>query len=291
MMRELETLAEHYPGLVGLSGIGHTVSGTEIPLVTLGKGATKVLVLGAEHAREFVGTSFIMRTIDTYANAYARGARIEGEDVRAVLDRVTFYLVPMVNIDGVALVTGTATSSQVRVAKLAVGAGVFAEHRRDWKANVRGVDLNRNYPVNWRRADSADGPAPEGYKGESAASEPEVQAVVALAKAHDFAFLLAVHTKGDVIYWRDAYNGRIPGDRALARKVEAVNGFDLVPVDTTPGARRRATGASAAWFRHTFNRPAVTIEFTPMSEAYASAPRHFNRLIWKKNKALLLKIV
>jgi hypothetical protein len=102
--------------------------------------------------------------------------------------------------------------------------------------------------------------------------------------------MLTMHTKGNVIYWRDAHNGRVPGDRALARKVQDVNGFDLVPVDSSRGASRRAGGASANWLRHTFGRPALTIELTPFSEPFASAPKHFNRLIWKNNKALLLKL-
>ncbi|MDR1426433.1 MAG: hypothetical protein LBJ08_01565 [Bifidobacteriaceae bacterium] len=290
MARELRELEERYPRLVGVNVIGHTVSGVDIPMVTLGTGSKKVLVLGTEHAREYVTTGFIMRTLDTYAYAYARGAKIEGEDVKAVLERVTFYMVPMLNIDGVALVTGRASPTQVRVAKRAVGAGTYADTVDTWKADIRGVDLNRNYPVNWARSRSVPGPDSEGYKGPTAASEPEVKAVVALGRAHDFAFLLALHTRGNVIYWCDSYSGRVPGALALARKVRAVNGFDLVQRDISAGQASRGGAGSANWFRHEFDRPALTIEFTPPSEPYAKAPAHFNRLIWKANRALLLKI-
>ena len=45
-----------------------------------------------------------------------------------------------------------------------------------WKANARGVDLNRNFDIGWASYIGAPAPYGEGYKGPSPASEPETQA-------------------------------------------------------------------------------------------------------------------
>jgi g-D-glutamyl-meso-diaminopimelate peptidase len=289
--QELGELAERYPDLIAVSQIGQAVSGTPILLATLGTGPRAILVLASEHAREYVTTGFAMRTLDTYARAAALGERIEGIAVREALSEVTFYIVPMVNPDGVAIAQGTASDAIVRLAKKAVGSGYYKAHRAEWKANGRGVDLNRNYPVNWRRAKiEAKGPAFQLYKGTSAGSEPEVRAVLNLAKSRDFDFMITLHTKGEVVYWRDTYSPTVPGAHALAAKVKAVMGYPLVQVGPQSDTSL-AGGASANWFRATYGRPALTIEFTPMSEPFASAPRDFNRLIWSRGRALLLRLL
>lgn len=55
-----------------------------------------------------------------------------------------------------------------------------ANRHRLWKANARGVDLNRNYPVSYRARYQKRGS--EGYTGTHAASEPETRAILSLLR-------------------------------------------------------------------------------------------------------------
>jgi len=97
-------LAGQYPGLIEVSGIGRSVEDRDLVLIRLGKGAKRVLLAGAHHAREYMTSTFLMETVDEYARAYVTGGKIEGQDIRALLNEVTLYVVPMVNPDGVNLV-------------------------------------------------------------------------------------------------------------------------------------------------------------------------------------------
>lgn len=54
-----------------------------------------------------------------------------------------------------------------------------------WKANIRGVDLNNQYPANWeieKQRKIPKAPALRDFPGETALSEPEALAMKELAK-------------------------------------------------------------------------------------------------------------
>jgi len=155
-------------------------------------------------------------------------------------ERITLHMVPMVNPDGVDIVTNG-----------------FSD---EWKANAIGVDLNSNYPAGWELARAhkfARGytaPGPRDYVGPHPLSEPESTAMAAYTKATGSALTLSLHTQGEVIFWR--YRDYMPPCAArLAAKMAKASGYELedVPDESSHAGYRD-------WFIESFNRPGFTIE-------------------------------
>ena len=124
-------------------------------------------------------------------------------DAQQLWRRTTLWLVPMVNPDGVDLVTGAIrTGSQQYQAAQRIAAG-FPEipFPGGWKANLTGTDLNLNYPAGWEQARTNKfalgftGPAPRDYVGASPLDQPETAAMAALTQAIRPDVTLSYHTQ------------------------------------------------------------------------------------------------
>ncbi len=101
----LEGLRARYPFL-GLRNIGETAYGRKIPRITVGLGPRRVLYNAAHHANEWITTPLLLKFLESYARAVSENGRIFGFSAQALYQRTTLELVPMVNPDGVELVTG-----------------------------------------------------------------------------------------------------------------------------------------------------------------------------------------
>lgn len=278
-----------YPEIISIGVIGKSVEGRDIMLLRLGKGTKKLLLLGTHHAREYITSTFLIKTVDDYAKAYSANEKLGKYDIRALLDQTTVYIVPMVNPDGVNLVQNgvDAVKNPEKVKQMRM----LKDSYEEWKANINGVDLNRQYPCHWDEKESnTDVPSSEMYKGKSPASEPEVQAVIKLCKENDFALAASFHTKGEVIYWADSgTDDSIAADDSIAETLAGVTGYKLMPVSEDPAVY----GAGFEnWFRQDFLSPAFCIELTPTGNG--SAPHddsQFSKLVWDKTKYLCAEII
>lgn len=84
-------------------------------------------------------------------------------------------------------------------------------HRRDTRVNARGVDLNRNFPQDWKR----QGRGSIFWSGPRAASEPETRGMVRFLEAVQPDAVLSFHQAYDVV---DITHPRSrPAGRQLAR--------------------------------------------------------------------------
>ena len=284
LVSDSEKLAAMYPGLVEVGSAGASVEGRELVLIKLGKGKTKVVLAGAHHAREYITSTFLMETADEYARAYATTGELAGMDIRSMLNAVTLYIVPMVNPDGVNLVQNGPDAAQnpdgVKTMRM------LKSSYREWKANINGVDLNRQYPCHWEeKASNTDVPSSEMYKGTAPATEPEVQAMMQLCEENDFALAASFHSKGEVIYWADSgTDAAIEAGSSIAQTLSDVTGYNLMDVSQDPAVY----GAGFEnWFRQEYVRPAFCIELTPVGDG--SLPHddtRFDELVWRKAKGL-----
>lgn len=284
MMAEAQRLRETYPEWIALDSAGASVEGRDLLVIRLGKGDRKILLCGAHHAREYISSSYLMKMVEVYADKAAKGELLGDFNPRELLNRVTMVVVPMVNPDGVNLVNNglQAVSDQEVVAAMVMVNPSY----RHWKANINGVDLNRQYPALWEeKYDDVGQPASENYKGAASATEPEVQAMMALARSDDFVLSASFHTKGEVIYWADRGTvNAISGARAIARRMGKATGYELMPVSEEPSVY--AAGFEN-WFRLEFKRPSFCIELTPSNNTEdPHDDRKFDSLVWNKAKTI-----
>jgi len=289
MLRDILRLKDRYPKLIASKNAGFSVEGRQLPLITLGTGRTKVFACGAHHAREYISSAYLMYVLNTYADAAQRGVKFGKYDMRSLLRGCSLFVMPMVNPDGVRLVQGGLKAVQDResVAAMMKIRPTYAE----WKANINGVDLNRQYPALWAQKNVvADTPASELYNGEAPATEPEVRAVMRVCRNYRLRSAVSFHTKGEVIYYADENtNNRIVNAKAMAQRVAKVSGYALMPVSEDPGVY--AAGFEN-WFRQAFLYPALLVELSPSSGGtLPHDDKQFFSLVWRKAKFICAEMM
>lgn len=242
--------------------LAETAFGRPIRTLVIGRGPRKVLYSAAHHANEWITTPVILKFVEEFAEAIEAGGQIGGVDAKALAEKVTVYTVPMVDPDGVALVTGEIQpgQSQYEIARVIAGGFPAISFPDGWKANLLGVDLNLNYPAGWlqaRQIKYAQGytrPAPRDFVGRAPLDQLETRALASYTEVIDPALVLAYHSQGRVIYWQfEDYI--VPGARELGERFAAVSGYELAD---TP--YESSFAGYKDWFIKFFRRPGYTIE-------------------------------
>lgn len=252
-------LHARYPYL-GIGSIGKSVLGRPLHMLRLGVGENKVFVNGTHHANEWITTPVLMQYMENFAEAYMHGGEIGGIPAETLHGRSALHMVPMVNPDGADLVTGYITAGTDPFFNALMMNGSQEGFPQNWKANIRGVDLNLQYPADWELAKEikfAQGytqPGPRDYVGPEPLSEPESRAVYEYSRKQDFALTLSYHTQGKVIYWK--YKDYEPfGSRRIGLEFSRLSGYAL---ELTPD--ESANAGYRDWFILEYNRPGYTIE-------------------------------
>ncbi|MBG9586575.1 M14 family zinc carboxypeptidase [Cytobacillus firmus] len=286
MQADIVELAKQYPDLITYKVIGKSEYGRNIYAVSLGKGGTNIFINGSHHAREWMTTTLNMYMLEQYASAYKGGRTIAGADVRTHLNRTTMWFVPMVNPDGVTLqqfgLKAFPSSTHAGLIKMNAGSKDF----KRWKANGKGVDLNRQYPADWANIKSNPGkPYYKNYKGSQPQSASEVKAIINFVNEIKPASALAYHSSGQILYWKFHQTGALyDRDHQYAKNIGKMTGYSLV----YPGARPSG-GGFTDWFTSTYKLPG----FTPEIGRYAgetSLPLSEFQSIWKQNQGVGLYV-
>lgn len=257
----LDGLAARYPFL-SVETIGSSVMGKRIEAVSIGTGAQQVSYNASHHANEWITTPLVLKFLETYASAYASGGRIFDVPAREVYEKTKLYVVPLVNPDGVDLVTGALPESDSYYQRAKALSTYYPSipFPDGWKANIAGTDLNLGYPAEWEKARQikyAQGftrPGPRDFVGTAPLAEPENRAMAAFTQSHDFLLIIAYHTQGEVIYWK-FLDFEPPRSREIADAFAQASGY---AVEETPFAIGFA--GYKDWFIQTYNRPGYTIE-------------------------------
>lgn len=144
----LNTLKEWYPFLE-IGSAGKSVLGKNIPYVKLGRGSNEVFYSASIHANEFITSLILIEFLYDFCNAYQNNTSILGFSARSIYNNSTIYIMPIVNPDGVDLVTGaiSPTSSEYEQAQQIANNFPNIPFPDGWKANIRGVDLENSQPV------------------------------------------------------------------------------------------------------------------------------------------------
>ncbi|WP_079505676.1 M14 family metallopeptidase [Mesobacillus jeotgali] len=252
LMSDLRRLENVYP-FIRVPSIGNSVLGKRIPEALLGKGSKRVHYNGSFHANEWITTPVIMTFLNDYLLALTNQSPIRGMSMQNLYAQTTLSIVPMVNPDGVDLVLNGPPEEKPwndRVVELNKGSLDFS----GWKANIRGVDLNDQFPAKWEleKERNPSQPGPRDYVGEKPLSEPEAIAMAELTRRRDFARVLAFHTQGEVIYW-GFENLEPPESETLVNEFARVSGYQ--PVKTI-----ESYAGYKDWFIQDWRRPGFTVE-------------------------------
>nr|WP_289036583.1 M14 family zinc carboxypeptidase [uncultured Allobacillus sp.] len=249
---ELMLLISRYP-FMELQTIGESVLGKPIYELHIGTGNKLVHINGSFHANESITTNVIMAFIEDYAHAMVDQEPIRGIDMNAFFRDVRLSIVPLVNPDGVDLVNGQLPNDQeIRDQVIEINNG--STDFRTWKANIRGVDLNNQYPAGWmiEQQRKPKTPQPRNFPGYGPLTEPEALALYNLALEEQFDRVLALHTQGEVIFW--GYEGFEPPEaEQIVLEYQRVSSYTPIRyVDSHAGYKD--------WFIQDFRRPGYTIE-------------------------------
>ena len=213
---DLRELADLYPDLFSYRSFGKSVAGRELYVGILGNPNAKkqVLVSAGLHGREYLTPLLVMKQLEFYLTYYDVG-HYSHIPYATLFEEVCFYVIPMNNPDGIMLSQegiGSLTDPTLRATVEGIyysdlSAGLTSQtninkYLQYWKANARGVDLNRNFDALWEEYFNYSLPSFAQYKGPSAASEPETQATVALIESlSNLVSVLCIHSQGEVLYW------------------------------------------------------------------------------------------
>ena len=261
MKSNLESLKIIYPFLqIGI--IGRSVLNRPIPYVKIGRGKKQILYNSSIHANEWITASLTMKFIENFSKRYVKDEKIFGYKARSLFEQCSLYIIPMMNPDGVDLVTGYFKENDEVYNQAKKISQNYEEipFPSGWKANIKGVDLNLQFPANWEEArnikyeEGFSTPAPRDYVGIAPISQPEAVALYNFTTNNKFNLTISFHSQGKVIYWR--YLDYMPeGSFEIAREFSEVSGYEL---DETPLSSSFA--GYRDWFIQDFNKPGFTIE-------------------------------
>ncbi|MFC6334603.1 M14 family zinc carboxypeptidase [Paenibacillus septentrionalis] len=279
MERDLLALEKAYPELVTLHTIGTSEYGRELYALEIGKGSAALFINASHHAREFFTTAIVMNQIQDLLLRQAKES-----DLADLLEHVTIWVVPMVNPDGVSLVQKglDAFPKEAHPSLLALNKG--SENFKSWKANAKGIDLNRQYPADWKNImNNASKASAMNYKGSKPLETKENQALLKLTYEINPQLAISNHSTGRIIFWNFHTPAQhVERDRKLATQLSSLTGYSLVRPVANPSG-----GGYTDWFIQTFGKPAFTPEMGPSNGGAPVPTKHFEEE-WRRNRDVMV---
>ncbi|HET9910408.1 MAG TPA: M14 family metallopeptidase [Anaerolineales bacterium] len=179
--------------------IGYSVEGSPLEVYTFGSGENERMIVAGIHGGDEWNTITLANQLIRHLN----------QNLHEIPEDVTLYILPNLNPDGEA-----------------------RAHNKYGRLNYNGVDLNRNFPVNWL-ADWERGGCwnylPTS-SGTSPGSEAETQALMKFISGHDIQALVSYHSAALGIF-----PGGFPWDENATRLAESlaeVSSYRFPPLDT-----------------------------------------------------------
>lgn len=284
MQSDIRMLEKNYSEWVDVQVIGKSEDGRNIYDVVLGNpdAPKSMIVVAAIHAREYMTSLLVMNQIEYYLQNYQK--KIDGKKVKDTLDRICIHYIPMANPDGVTISQSgirniRSSALRKRIRKLSRGS------TRYWKANARGVDLNRNFPYLFKRSGKRGS---MGYTGPRGGSESETRAIVSLIRRlknkTKLKGVVNYHAMGSIVFGdsRKGGNLRRVTDKMyrLARKTTGYRSAAGYQGSTSLGR-----GCLREYVMYGQKIPSITLE---IGRVTCPGPIWEFPSIWRKNRKLVL---
>jgi hypothetical protein len=227
-----------------------------------------ILFTGIHHAREplgaFIGKAIMEELLANYGKS-ARHTRL--------VDSLEIWLVPIVNPDGYKYIMEQQLT--------------FPWWRKNLRDNngdglfdplIDGVDLNRNYDYNWEEGGEGN-PGSWFYRGSTAFSENEIQALRDLALRENFLIGVSYHSYGESILYPWGNFHRVPDQELIvdiaqrcANQIGRVSGsgyYNVLPLNGR-------VGQSSIWMYAELSAVDFIIE---TGEEYFPSPEDIPRIV------------
>ncbi len=212
--QQLDSMRLLYPSLITTKdSIGSTIQGRAIWAVKISDSPEldetdepEVLYTALHHAREPQGMMTVVYYMWWLLENYA-----SNPEAAYLVNTREMWFIPVLNADGYVYNQTTNPS----------GGGMWRKNRRDNGAGIYGVDPNRNYGPfymwNSSNGGSSTTPNSDTYRGGSAFSEPENQAIDQFMRSHDIKTAFNYHTYGNYIIYPFGYLSQENSDSLVYR--------------------------------------------------------------------------
>ncbi len=236
----IAALQKDYPDVITVDEIGRTVRGQKMHGIQIGKGSRRIAIIGTVHA----GESGPELMIPAFERILAKH--------KDLLAQVSIAAVPSVNLD--------------ERRRLAEGVPWYL------RTNANGVDLNRNYPVDWDTVDYGYGldtsdPDSMTYRGPFPASELETRAVMDFLRADPVDVVYSFHCLASICGAHLLGPKCAAQDEAYTKKcIQFATAYGLGMDHSHPASSVFRHGTSAgslpAWCYRELNVPAFDLEIS-----------------------------
>nr|MCR5624870.1 hypothetical protein [Lachnospiraceae bacterium] len=200
----------------------------------------------------------------------------------SILDSICVHMVVMGNPDGVEIAQkgiGVITTTKLRNKLYKMSRNTSTSQ---WKANARGVDINRNFPYKFKKEGK---PCPSYYTGKKAGSESETKAIMKLTKKlkPTLKGVVNYHAMGNIVFGSCKKGIAIQGTTtAMYNYARSVSGYASAAGYYSPAGGR---GNYREYVMYTEHRPSITIEIGSVA---CPLPTSQIKPVWKANKKVII---
>ena len=245
---------QRFPELTHLVSIGKSLEGRDIWALKISDNAKKreieepaLLFNSMHHAREVMGPEVGLDIIEYLLENYHQDSQVQGW-----VDANEIWVMPMFNVDG--------------------NNKMWSEDSW-WRKNVRGgygVDLNRNYPSGWNSCNGSSGwRSSQTYRGESPASEPETQAMMAFIKNIRPVFDISYHSFSELVIYPFGCEPKRAMTKEVVEKVgNEIAGLIGYTAGTAWETLYNADGGDIDWMYEAYQVIPFVIELNGRSQGF-----------------------
>ncbi|XP_032486617.1 carboxypeptidase B [Phocoena sinus] len=236
-----QQVASENPDLISRSAIGTTFLGNTIYLLKVGRpGPNKPAIFMdcGFHAREWISPAFCQWFVREAVRTYGHESKMT-----EFLDKLDFYVLPVVNIDGYIY---TWTKYRMWRKTRSTNAG----------STCIGTDPNRNFDAGWCTIGASKNPCDETYCGSAPESEKETKALANFIRNNlsSIKAYLTIHSYSQMILYPYSYDYKLPKNNAELNSMAKAAMKELATLYSTkytygPGASTiyPAAGGSDDW--------------------------------------------
>lgn len=244
---DLNEIREQFSDVTHVNVIGSSADKRNIYEIVIGNpdAEKSLLIVGGMSGCEYMTGLFSVKLAEYYAH-YAKEGLKGGYKYSELLDKCSIHIIPMLNPDGVAISQYNMDAVNNKAYADAInswfqrdqsGGGInlsLDNYLMFYSANVRGVELTKNFPKDWSDAISVTAPANKGYKGSEPASENETKAIVELIDDLNPDMVINLRTTGNSVQYNFSGDAQVlEKSKVFAEKAASILTYSLDDSDLT----------------------------------------------------------